>query len=89
MSQIKIGGKPPGYEAFHCAANGNGKSSPVDILHLIDHLNGVYEPPVEIRQCDINRSGVCGPADILRLIDLLNGANTSRPWLGVSLPPRP
>ncbi len=70
-------------------ADGDGKSGPVDILHLIDHLNGVYDPPMEIWQCDMNRSGVCGPADILRLIDLLNGANSSRPWLGVSLPPRP
>jgi hypothetical protein len=70
-------------------ANGNRTSGPVDILHLIDHLNGVFQPPMKVWQCDIDRSGVCGPADILRLIDLLNGANTSRPWNGVRLPPRP
>ena len=67
--------------------NGDGTSGPVDILDLIDSLNGVVPLPPE--RTDINRSGVATPVDILRLIDLLNGANSTRPWLGVSLPERP
>ncbi len=67
--------------------DGGGTSAPMDILDLIDSLNGVVPLPPE--STDINRSGVATPADILRLIDLLNGANSTRPWLGVSLPERP
>jgi|CXWL01.1.fsa_nt_gi hypothetical protein len=69
--------------------NGTRTSTPSDILDLIDHLNGVRIPPLLPRQCDIDRSGQCAPPDIVRLIDLLNGVNTTRPWLGVSLPPAP
>jgi len=69
--------------------SGNGTSSPSDILELIDGLNHVRVPPLEIWQCDIDRSEVCNPADILRTIDLLNGVGTTWPWLNVSLPPRP
>jgi hypothetical protein len=42
----------------------HGKADTVDILHLIDHLNGVFQPPMKVWQCDIDRSGVCGPADL-------------------------
>jgi probable HAF family extracellular repeat protein len=69
--------------------NGDGTSAPVDILELIDGLNGVVVPPLHDWQCDIDRSALCAPADILREIDLLNGARTSRPWNGVRLPPQP
>lgn len=69
--------------------SGNNRSTASDLLALIDHLNGIHIPPLLQRQCDIDRSGLCSPGDILRLIDLLNGVNTSRPWLGVELPPRP
>lgn len=65
-------------------ANGDGMSSPVDILALIDSLNGVVSRP--IWSTDIDRSGLATPADILRLIDLLNGAGVFYPWNGVSLP---
>ncbi len=69
--------------------SGNRRSTPSDILDLIDHLNGLRVPPLPTRQCDMDRSGQCTPSDIVRLIDLLNGVNTSRPWLGASLPPNP
>lgn len=64
--------------------NNDKTSSPVDILKLIDHLNGVVT--YEIWQTDIDRSGVTNPADILRVIDLLNGADCYDVWNGVSIP---
>ncbi len=64
--------------------NGDGTTSPVDILALIDSLNGVTERP--IWSTDIDRSGVANPADILRLIDLLNGADGFDVWNGAMLP---
>lgn len=67
--------------------NGDGTSGPLDILALIDGLNGVSVRPLENWQCDINRSVTCGPQDILREIDLLNGAGAFEPWNGRSLPP--
>ncbi|NOT02636.1 MAG: hypothetical protein HOP29_18680 [Phycisphaerales bacterium] len=70
-------------------ANNDAYAGPLDILKLIDNLNGVYNPPMAIWQCDTDRSNVCAPSDILRLIDLLNGAGAFDPWLGVSLPPSP
>lgn len=65
--------------------NGDGTSSPVDILALIDSLNGVGMPR-EIWSTDIDRSGVTNPADILRLIDLLNGAGAFDVYNGATLP---
>ncbi len=70
-------------------ANGDGTSAAPDILELIDHLNGVLNPPLEQWQCDMDRSSVCTPPDILRLIDLLNGAGQFAPWLGRELPDCP
>jgi len=52
--------------------NGDGTSTPSDILAVIDSLNGVIPRPVYATDAD--RSGVAGPEDILRVIDLLNGA---------------
>jgi hypothetical protein len=66
--------------------NGDRTTGPVDILAVIDNLNGQVQPPYPIWQCDVDRSGVCGPADILRVIDLLNGADCYDPWLGIPLP---
>lgn len=65
--------------------NGDGTSSPVDILALIDFLNGVG-PARPIHSTDMDRSGVANAADILRNIDLLNGADGFDVWNGVSLP---
>jgi hypothetical protein len=67
-------------------ASGTGVTSAIDILKLVDHLNGVLPVPMQEWQCDINRSGTCEPQDILRLIDLLNGAGVYEPWDGVHLP---
>ncbi len=64
--------------------NNDRTASPVDILKLIDHLNGVEI--LGIFQTDIDRSGVANPADILREIDLLNGADCYDVWNNVSLP---
>lgn len=67
-------------------ADNNRTSSPVDILRLIDGLNGVADPPFAMWQQDINRSGAVEPSDILREIDLLNGAAGFDAWFGATLP---
>jgi Zn-dependent metalloprotease len=67
-------------------ANSDGTSGPLDILALIDSLNGTLDPPLHDWQCDINRSGACEPLDILKLIDLLNGAGPLEAWNGRTLP---
>jgi hypothetical protein len=61
--------------------NSDCTAAPVDILHLIDNLNGIRVPSLTIWQCDIDRSNLCAPADIIALIDLLNGG-----WNGRTLP---
>jgi len=53
-------------------ANGDGISSPQDILALIDALNNAIPRP--IWSTDINHSAMTEAGDILRLIDILNGA---------------
>ncbi len=65
--------------------NNDRSASPVDILKIIDHLNGVET--YAIHQTDIDRSGVTNPADVLRVIDLLNGADCYDPYNGATLPP--
>lgn len=69
--------------------SGDARSSPVDILKLIDNLNGLLDPPYQVWSSDIDRSGTPNPPDILRLIDLLNGAGQFEPWLGAELPESP
>jgi len=64
--------------------NGDGVTAPLDILALIDGLNGLTDLPEYAE--DINRSGQGEPADILRLIDLLNGAGQFEEWNGRQLP---
>lgn len=64
--------------------NGDGRSSPLDVLALIDSLNGVSPRP--LLSTDMDRSGVAQPADVLRLIDLLNGAFAFDVWNGAALP---
>jgi len=63
----------------------DGTSGPLDVLALIDFLNGVG-PLREIWSTDINRTGQANPADVLREIDLLNGAGELDAYNGVSLP---
>jgi hypothetical protein len=67
--------------------NGDGTSGPLDILAVIDHVNGAVL--VEPHQCDIDRNGECGTLDILRVIDLLNGADAFDAWNSVMLPECP
>ena len=67
-------------------ANGDRTSAPVDILDIIDNLNGVRVPALLPNQCDIDRSALCAPADILSEIDLLNGASGFLVWNGKTLP---
>ncbi len=67
--------------------NNDRTASPVDILKLLDHLNGIET--FDIVQTDIDRSGVTNPADVLRVIDLLNGADAFEVWNGRTLPPSP
>ena len=65
--------------------NGDGTSSPSDILDLIDHLNGVITLPPW--GTDVDRNAATNSADILTLIDLLNGAGPCwGPWNGEMLP---
>jgi probable HAF family extracellular repeat protein len=64
--------------------NGDGTSSPVDILAVIDSLNGVTPRP--IYSSDADRSGIEAPPDILRVVDLLNGAGAFDSWNGQTLP---
>ena len=61
-------------------------SSAVDILAIIDILNGAVASPWGIYSEDIDHSGLGTPADILRVIDLLNGADEFDIWLGVTKP---
>ena len=70
-------------------ANSDRTAAPVDILEIIDNLNGVRIPPLAMHQCDIDRSNLCAPADILSEIDLLNGASGFAVWNGKSLPACP
>lgn len=65
--------------------NGDGTSSPIDILKLIDFLNGVG-PALNLWSTDINRSGAAEPSDVLRVIDLLNGAEAFDVFNGMTLP---
>ena len=67
-------------------ANGDRTAAPVDILEIIDNLNGVRVPPLQLWQCDLDRSILCAPADILTEIDLLNGANGWPVQNGKNLP---
>jgi hypothetical protein len=64
--------------------NGDATSGPLDILALIDALNGVVALPYYAT--DVNRSAITEPQDILRTIDLLNGAGSYDAWNGQSLP---
>jgi hypothetical protein len=76
------GGTTTGAFISHPAnVNGDGFANPVDILAMIDILNGVAASPWGIHSSDIDHSGVAAPADILAVIDLLNHG-----WFGTALP---
>jgi hypothetical protein len=69
--------------------NGDGTTGPLDILALIDSMNGVEGKVRPRASTDINRGLTTNPQDIIRLIDLMNGVSTTRPWLFESLPDMP
>ncbi|MGB2988219.1 MAG: sialidase family protein [Phycisphaerae bacterium] len=67
--------------------NADGYANPIDILSIIDILDGVAAPPWGKYSTDCDHSGSTAPADILRVIDLLTGAHTFAPgWNGTALP---
>jgi len=66
--------------------SGDGTAAATDVLDLIDHLNGIVQPPLGVWQCDIDRSGSCQASDILGVIDLFNGAGAFDSWLNESVP---
>ncbi len=74
------------YTSHPANTNSDSAATPVDIIHLIDHLNGVRVPLLTVYQCDFNRSAVCNPTDIITLIDLLNGSGPWNPWNGTFRP---
>jgi len=58
--------------------NNSGYANAVDLLDLIDYLNGLI--PLEYYQCDTDDSGECTGADVLAVIDLLNGTEDFPPY---------
>ena len=68
-------------------ANNDGLTETWDFWGLLDHLNGVYSPPMEEWQCDTDRSGICTATDFERFFDLLNGAAGFDVWNFAALPP--
>lgn len=65
---------------------GDGTSSVVDVLRIIDDLNNVVPPTHGIYSEDIDHSGLFTSADLLRAVDLLNGAGVYDTWNGVVNP---
>jgi hypothetical protein len=65
--------------------NGSGTTTAVDIVALVDRLNGaVADAPVW--SVDIDRSGTADPADLTTLIAVLNGDGFDSAYNGASLP---
>lgn len=89
VTYLGPGGGGVSYTSHPANANGDSAANPVDILRLIDYLNGVLTPPWGLFSTDIDHSGAANPADILRLIDLLNGAGSLDPWNNTTLPSNP
>lgn len=73
------------YFAHPANVNGDSISAPIDIIWLIDYLNGISDLPWKPYSCDINHSNQCTPLDITGVIDLLNG-NGFTSWSNVSKP---
>jgi len=64
--------------------NGSAYSGVIDLMALIDAINGVTARPIP--SIDINRSGQANVQDIRREIDLLSGNGAYEVWGGRSLP---
>jgi len=69
--------------------NGDGKTSPADVLELVDVLNGITGPAWSAYSTDVDRSGVTQAADVLAIIDLLYGAAPFQVWNGRIVVPPP
>jgi hypothetical protein len=67
-------------------ANADDAADAMDVLAIIDFLNGTVQPPFGEFSSDINHSNLLAPLDILALVDLLNGADEHDPWNGTALP---
>ena len=74
------------FTAHPANVNGDNAAGSIDILDLIDFLNGVLVLPWGVYSCDVDRSGACNSADILTVIDLLNGADKFPVYNGTALP---
>lgn len=77
------------FKSHPANVNSDTGAAPIDIIHLIDHLNGVRVPPLSVWQCDLDRSSLCLPADIITEIDMLNGTNGFIVWNGTPRPVGP
>ncbi len=64
--------------------SGDGQTSPLDILTLVDALNGVVV--LSPQRTDIDRSTQVNASDLLREIELLEGVGVFEVWNGRSLP---
>ena len=69
--------------------NGDRRTSPADVLELVDVLNGITGPVWSAFSTDVDRSGVTQAADVLAIIDLLGGAASLEVWNGRILLPTP
>lgn len=65
--------------------DGDGRSSGVDVLRLIDAINQVG-PPLPESSTDIDRSGQTNPADVLREIEVLSNCEPWGCWWYATLP---
>jgi len=77
------------FSALPGDVDGDGVTSPVDLLNLVDVLNGTTPPRWGAISTDLDHSGDAGPTDILELVDLLNGAAAFDAWNGRALPDVP
>jgi hypothetical protein len=74
------------YLSLPANVDGNDQVGPLDILAIVDILNGVLVAPFGDYSSDADHSGQVGPTDILRVIDLLNGADAYSPWISTERP---
>lgn len=64
--------------------SGNGSAGLIDLMALIDALNGVTPRPIS--STDIDRSGQSNVLDVRRVIEVLSGNGAYEFWGGRSLP---
>jgi len=77
------------YISHPANVNGDSAANAVDILELIDCLNGADHAihcPWYIYSKDADRSGQSNAADVLAVIDLLNGADAFDIWNNTPVP---